>query len=156
VHAALHRFKCAGQESDNDRKGLYYMECPSCSNHLVTLEFADIEVDYCFKCKGIWLDKGEIEHLIRIAGGKDHLLKTTTSATTQEKKRKCPVCRKSMEKEFVGKTQKVLLDRCRGHGMWSDAGELKKILALSCTQRHSSPLIRLLDAMFTAQKEVSV
>jgi uncharacterized protein len=131
------------------------MECPNCTSHLVTLEFADIEVDYCFKCKGIWLDKGEIEHLIRIAGGKDHLLKTINSATTHEKKRKCPVCRRPMEKEFFGKTQKVLLDRCREHGMWSDTGELKKILALSCTEGHSSPLIRLLDAMFTPQKEVN-
>jgi Zn-finger nucleic acid-binding protein len=61
-----------------------------------------------------------------------------------------------MEKEFIGKAEKVLLDRCRGHGMWSDAGELKKILALSCTERQSSPLIRLLDAMFNAQKEGSV
>ena len=61
-----------------------------------------------------------------------------------------------MEKEFIGKAETVLLDRCREHGMWSDAGELKKILALSCTEGHSSPLIRLLDAMFTAQKEVSV
>jgi len=132
------------------------MECPNCSSHLVTLEFADIEVDYCFKCRGIWLDKGEIEHLIRIAGGKDHLLKTTTSTTTRERKRKCPVCRRSMEKEFVGKAETILLDRCRGHGRWSDAGELKKILALNSTERNSSPLIRLLDAMFTTQKGVSV
>jgi uncharacterized protein len=132
------------------------MECPNCPSHLVTLEFADIEVDYCFKCKGIWLDKGEIEHLVRIAGGNDHLLKSATSATTHERKKKCPVCRKSMDKEYVGKAGTVLLDRCREHGMWSDAGELKKTLALSVTERHSSPLIRLMDAMFTAQKGVSV
>jgi Zn-finger nucleic acid-binding protein len=132
------------------------MECPRCSNQLVTLEFADIEVDYCFTCRGIWLDKGEIEHLIRIAGGKDHLMKTLTSATTLEKKRRCPACRRPMEKEFIGKAEKVLLDHCKNHGMWSDAGELKKILALSSTERQSSPLIRLLDAMFTAQKEGSV
>lgn len=131
------------------------MECPSCSSHLVTLEFAEIEVDYCFKCRGIWLDKGEIEHLIRIAGGKDQLMKTLTSTTTHERKRKCPACRRPMEKEFIGKAEKVLLDHCKNHGMWSEAGELKKILALSCTEGQSSPLIRLLDAMFTTQKEVS-
>jgi uncharacterized protein len=132
----------------------FTMECPNCTSHLVTLELADIEVDYCFKCRGIWLDKGEIEHLTRLAGGKDHLLKTTTSATTRERKRKCPVCHRSMEKELFGKAETVLLDRCREHGMWSDEGELKKMIALSCTERHSSPLIRLLDEMFTAQKGV--
>jgi uncharacterized protein len=134
----------------------FTMECPNCTSHLVTLEFADIEVDYCFKCRGIWLDKGEMEHLIRIAGGNDHLLKTTTSATTRERKRKCPVCHRPMGKELAGKAETVMLDRCREHGMWSDAGELKKIIELSCTERHSSPLIRLLDAMFTTQKGVSI
>jgi uncharacterized protein len=134
----------------------FIMECPNCPSHLVTLEFADIEVDFCFKCKGIWLDKGEIEHLLRIAGGNDQLLKSATSAISSERKKKCPVCRKSMEKEHVGKAGRVLLDSCRTHGMWSDACELKKILALSGVERHSSPLIRVLDEMFTTQKEVGV
>jgi uncharacterized protein len=134
----------------------FTMKCPHCTSHLVTLEFADIEVDYCFKCRGIWLDKGEVEHLIRIAGGNDHLLKIATSASTRERKRKCPVCRKPMDKELVGEVETVLLDRCGKHGMWYDAGELKKIIAFSCTGGHLSPLTRLLDAMFSTQRGVGL
>lgn len=40
------------------------MQCPTCQ---VTLQMADrqgIEVDYCPKCRGIWLDRGELEKLI--------------------------------------------------------------------------------------------
>ncbi|HVN70714.1 MAG TPA: zf-TFIIB domain-containing protein [Desulfomonilia bacterium] len=128
------------------------MQCPVCSNHLVTLEFADVEVDYCFTCRGIWLDTGEIEHLIRIEGGDDDLLKHTSRPDPNETRRRCPVCRRYMEKTLFGEAETVLLDSCKDHGMWFDAGELRKILALSCTERYSSPLIRRLDDMFTAQK----
>lgn len=40
------------------------MQCPVCN---VTLQMADrqgIEVDYCPKCRGIWLDRGELEKLM--------------------------------------------------------------------------------------------
>lgn len=40
------------------------MNCPAC---LVELRIADrqgIEVDYCPKCRGVWLDRGELEKII--------------------------------------------------------------------------------------------
>jgi len=46
------------------------MKCPHCAD--VTLLMAErqgIEVDYCPQCRGIWLDRGELDRLIDIAGG---------------------------------------------------------------------------------------
>lgn len=40
------------------------MNCPICN---VTLQLADkqgVEIDYCPKCRGIWLDRGELEKII--------------------------------------------------------------------------------------------
>ncbi len=129
------------------------MECPNCSSHLATLELVDIELDYCFSCRGIWLDRGETERLIRIAGGKDIILKSPASIRSGERTRKCPVCRKSMEKVRTGKPGHILIDRCRAHGIWTDAGELNRMLELSCSEHQAaSPIIRLLDSMFSAQK----
>jgi Zn-finger nucleic acid-binding protein len=128
------------------------VKCPNCENHLVSLELADVEVDYCFTCKGIWLDKGELENLIRLEDGEDDLLKSAAKTRTAEKKRKCPACRKSMEKILAGKVAPVLLDRCLVHGIWFDSGELRKILSFSCKEEISSPVVRLLDDMFAAQK----
>lgn len=128
------------------------MECPNCSSHLVTLELADVEVDYCFACRGIWLDTGEIEHLVRIEGGRNHPLEITTLQRTAEKRRKCPLCRKRMGKILAGADPGVILDCCVDHGMWSDAGELRKILTLGCSAGFSNPLVRLLDDLFAARK----
>lgn len=44
------------------------MNCPVCKN--VTLVMADrqgIEVDYCPQCRGVWLDRGELDKLIERA-----------------------------------------------------------------------------------------
>lgn len=41
------------------------MDCPVCKN--VALVMADrqgIEIDYCPRCRGVWLDRGELDKLI--------------------------------------------------------------------------------------------
>jgi len=40
------------------------MDCPVCKNAMITLELAEVEVDYCTGCKGVWLDAGELEMLL--------------------------------------------------------------------------------------------
>ncbi len=41
------------------------MKCPICSNvDLVMSERQGIEIDYCPNCRGIWLDRGELDKII--------------------------------------------------------------------------------------------
>ncbi len=40
------------------------MLCPRCAVVLVMTERQGVEIDYCPKCRGIWLDRGEIEKII--------------------------------------------------------------------------------------------
>ncbi|MCB1979595.1 MAG: zf-TFIIB domain-containing protein [Burkholderiaceae bacterium] len=41
------------------------MNCPHCPDTtLVISERSDIEIDYCPKCRGVWLDRGELDKLI--------------------------------------------------------------------------------------------
>ena len=40
------------------------MNCPNCNETLVMTERQGIEIDYCPKCRGVWLDKGELDKLI--------------------------------------------------------------------------------------------
>jgi Zn-finger nucleic acid-binding protein len=44
--------------------------CPSCRVALVMSERQSIEVDYCPQCRGIWLDRGELDKIIERAGRK--------------------------------------------------------------------------------------
>jgi len=40
------------------------MDCPSCKVDLVMSERQGIEIDYCPKCRGVWLDRGELDKII--------------------------------------------------------------------------------------------
>ena len=41
------------------------MKCPHCpSSTLVMTERQGVEIDYCPTCRGIWLDRGELDKLI--------------------------------------------------------------------------------------------
>jgi len=40
------------------------MKCPVCSIDLTILERQGIEIDYCPKCRGVWLDRGEFDKII--------------------------------------------------------------------------------------------
>ncbi len=40
------------------------MLCPICNENLLLSEKQGIEIDYCPKCRGIWLDRGELEKLV--------------------------------------------------------------------------------------------
>jgi Zn-finger nucleic acid-binding protein len=38
--------------------------CPACRTDLVMTERQNIEIDYCPKCRGVWLDRGELDKII--------------------------------------------------------------------------------------------
>ena len=41
------------------------MKCPSCTDTaLVMSDRQGVEIDYCPQCRGVWLDRGELDKLI--------------------------------------------------------------------------------------------
>ncbi len=40
------------------------MKCPNCEQTLVMTERQGVEIDYCPTCRGVWLDKGELDKII--------------------------------------------------------------------------------------------
>lgn len=40
------------------------MTCPNCKNTLVMSERSGVEIDYCPECRGVWLDRGELDKII--------------------------------------------------------------------------------------------
>ena len=47
------------------------MNCPLCVDQVLDERFSHgIEVDVCPNCKGVWLDRGELERMARPLGAK--------------------------------------------------------------------------------------
>ena len=40
------------------------MKFPSCDELLVMSDRQGVEIDYCPKCRGVWLDRGELDKII--------------------------------------------------------------------------------------------
>ncbi len=41
------------------------MKCPSCKDATLSItERQGVEIDYCPECRGVWLDRGELDKLI--------------------------------------------------------------------------------------------
>ena len=40
------------------------MNCPVCNVNLVISSREGVEIDYCPQCRGVWLDRGELDKII--------------------------------------------------------------------------------------------
>ncbi len=40
------------------------MQCPVCSVPLTLTDRQGVEIDYCPQCRGVWLDRGELDKII--------------------------------------------------------------------------------------------
>jgi uncharacterized protein len=110
------------------------MRCPVDKNDMIVVEHLRIELDFCLACSGVWFDRGELDLLInRLKDQGINLVESELivpqKAKVDEAKRKCPICRSTMDKVWVGKEPQVLIDSCpRGDGLWFDGGELHQVL----------------------------
>ena len=54
------------------------MDCPVDGTQLLISERAGVEIDYCPRCRGVWLDRGELDKILdrsrgeRTSGSRDH------------------------------------------------------------------------------------
>ena len=40
------------------------MKCPNCNVNLLITDRNNVEIDYCPECRGVWLDRGELDKII--------------------------------------------------------------------------------------------
>ncbi|MEO0947029.1 MAG: zf-TFIIB domain-containing protein [Cyanobacteria bacterium J06641_5] len=104
--------------------------CPKCRGDLQAVVFADVEVDRCQKCAGIWFDSHEAERL-RAIEGSEHL-DTGRPAVGNvldrvQGKLRCPRCNTVMKRMVDIDEHSIWYERCPAcQGIWLDAGEFKK------------------------------
>jgi uncharacterized protein len=50
-------------------KGYAQMQCPVDGETLVMADRGGVEIDYCPRCRGVWLDRGELDKIIERSAG---------------------------------------------------------------------------------------
>lgn len=59
------------------------MKCPNDNTTLVMTERNGVEIDYCPECRGVWLDRGELDKIIERSS---HQTQTIRSSKYNEDK----------------------------------------------------------------------
>ena len=68
------------------------LKCPNCSGRMQEVQRHGVHLDYCPVCKGVWLDRGEIDKIVQssaapstdIVGSHNHELKDILSELQKE------------------------------------------------------------------------
>ncbi|MBT5935510.1 zf-TFIIB domain-containing protein [Sulfurimonas sp.] len=114
-------------------------ECPICNIKLQTINIGtklDLFIERCESCYGIFFDPNELEEMLEysVKGSKNvDLLKLAQISENPRyidilTYRKCPVCKKTMQRKNFMKRSGVITDICFEHGIWLDSGELRQIM----------------------------
>ncbi len=115
------------------------MKCPRDETELRSRKYeADIDVDACPSCGGIWLDKDELEviqeskeHDYTAELGRMPELGIQAYALARQKLQQtisCPNCAAEMEGCEYARCSQVMIDVCpKCHGIWLDKGELEAL-----------------------------
>lgn len=113
------------------------MTCPACGSELEAESCAQVTVDACPNCGGVWLDQGELGRVIR--RGVETIRQAEALATPQVAPnaglRRCPKCPATLQRyRYAGGV--IELESCpKCGGVWADEGELLAIANRSHTQQ---------------------
>lgn len=99
---------------------------------------ADVVVDVCPKCRGVWLDAGELERIqenlendysSELQRLPDFVSRAYEMARAKEAPaRDCPSCNGTLDRSEYGYCSQILIDKCRRcRGIWLDRGELRAL-----------------------------
>jgi len=110
--------------------------CPACATALAATRIGELEAQACGACGGLWLDRAMFEQLGASRERQGAVLgmlpapaAPPVAALEPVKYRPCPVCRQFMNRINYAKRSGVVLDVCKGHGLWFDQDELRRVLA---------------------------
>ncbi len=120
---------CGGRLGEE--KVLEHPVCPRCEIELACRRKDDMETDFCPRCGGLWLDRGEFAVLTAESTvyREEKLEKEYSRPRLADKNGYIPCvrCGKLMVKKNYMHISGVIIDECGRHGVWLDNGELEKI-----------------------------
>lgn len=111
--------------------------CPRCDAPLHPRRVDDLVIDECARCLGVFLDQVAIQRVIvdraqsraeALLGALPRVEIHPVPAAGQKMYLRCPVCDTVMNRRLFATGTGIIIDVCRTHGTFFDAGELPLII----------------------------
>src|SRR5688572_18164142 len=109
-------------------------ECPRCKIRLDRLLIENIELNECGRCNGMWAGVETFESICSVREEQSAVLGFVASQKASFEPLAsityvpCPDCKQLMNRSNFARASGVIIDLCKHHGVWFDAGELPKII----------------------------
>lgn len=103
------------------------MKCVKCEGALHRVQVAELEVDQCDRCAGIWFDARELDRVL-LQKSVEALRRLSQPCLDHDERRgRCPRCRSAGDLLRVASTDAPIhIDTCPVcGGQWLDGGELE-------------------------------
>jgi Zn-finger nucleic acid-binding protein len=109
------------------------IRCPGCRGAMQAIEIGKTPLLECPTCDGAWVDADVFERLCADRESQAAVLprltrKPTTKGVEPVRYRPCVRCGKMMNRVNFGSISGAVVDVCKGHGTFLDAGELHQIV----------------------------
>ena len=102
------------------------MKCPKCDSELKPLIHANVEIDRCLGCGGMWFDAFEHEELRELSGSDRIDYSPKTTVATDSGSGLCPRDQQRLFAMVVAGQPHIAYESCGFcHGVFFDAGEFK-------------------------------
>jgi Zn-finger nucleic acid-binding protein len=129
--AYCHKCGAARLRGAKDDAGV---RCPACRSDLQRVDVGSTPLLECASCDGVWVDADVFERLCAQRESQAAVLqrlsaRTGAKAAAPVTYRPCLRCGTMMNRVNFGKISGAVIDVCRGHGTFLDAGELHHIVA---------------------------
>jgi Zn-finger nucleic acid-binding protein len=110
------------------------LTCPSCKGPLAAVEVGGTPLYECGTCDGTWLDAATFEAVCASRESQAAVLhryaaRPVVAGDARVRYRPCLRCGKMMNRVNFGRLSGTIVDVCRGHGTFLDAGELHAIMS---------------------------
>ena len=107
--------------------------CPRCGHGLVARIHGELDFDECDACGGLMVRPATMDRIVASRDAPTNLRLALPKRPYERETRvtylSCPACGSSMNRKAFGRISGVIVDVCRAHGVWFDAGELAEVLA---------------------------
>jgi len=107
--------------------------CPGCHGPFAQVTLGDLPILECGSCDGVWVGAADFERICATREAQAAVLERRRPAPSSQPRRTpihyrpCVVCGRMMNRINFGRVSGTVIDVCRGHGTFLDAGELHAI-----------------------------
>jgi Zn-finger nucleic acid-binding protein len=108
------------------------LTCPRCGLALTSRALADARIDECSRCAGVFVPARLVARVTDALDLAPEVIAQFPHGRPLADRGgpmyvKCPRCKNVMNRRLFADGARVVVDECRGHGIWFDEAELRAV-----------------------------